>query len=94
MDFLLTEEQEILRDSIRNFSQKEIQPFVKESDEKGEWPEQLTKKLAEYENRDEEFVRNIYDSFKDQPNSALKGLMSPSSRIKGKISRDVDPGIQ
>jgi len=47
MDFLLTEEQEILRDSIRNFSQKEIQPYVKESDEKGEWPEQLTQKLAE-----------------------------------------------
>ncbi len=47
MDFSLTEEQEILRDSIRNFAQKEIQPYVKESDEKGEWPEALTKKLAE-----------------------------------------------
>jgi len=47
MDFLLTEEQEILKESIRNFAQKEIQPFVKESDEKGEWPEELTEKLAE-----------------------------------------------
>jgi len=47
MDFSLTEEQEILRDSIRNFTQKEIQPYVKESDEKGKWPEQLTGKLAE-----------------------------------------------
>ncbi len=47
MDFALTEEQEILRDSIRNFAQKEIQPYVKESDEKGEWPEELTKKLGE-----------------------------------------------
>lgn len=46
MDFLLTQEQEILKESIRNFAQKEIQPFVKESDEKGEWPEELTKKLA------------------------------------------------
>lgn len=46
MDFLLTEEQEILKESIRNFAQKEIQPFVKESDEKGEWPEDLTEKLA------------------------------------------------
>lgn len=47
MDFLLTEEQEILKESIKNFSQKEIQPFVKESDEKGKWPEELSKKLAE-----------------------------------------------
>ena len=47
MDFLLTQEQEILRDSIRNFVQKEIQPFVQESDEKAKWPEEWTKKLAE-----------------------------------------------
>jgi alkylation response protein AidB-like acyl-CoA dehydrogenase len=47
MDFLLTEEQEMLKDSIRNFAQKEIQPLIKESDEKGEWPRVLTKKLAE-----------------------------------------------
>jgi len=46
MDFLLTEEQEILKQSIRNFAQKEIQPFVQESDEKGEWPEEWTEKLA------------------------------------------------
>ncbi|NIO49888.1 MAG: acyl-CoA dehydrogenase [Candidatus Aminicenantes bacterium] len=47
MDFLFTEEQEILKDSIRNFAEKEIQPFVKESDESGKWPEELTKKLGE-----------------------------------------------
>lgn len=47
MDFLFTEEQQILRDSIRSFAQKEIQPFIKESDEEGKWPEELTKKLAE-----------------------------------------------
>ncbi len=47
MDFLFTQEQEILKDSIRNFAEKEIQPFVKESDEKGKWPEELTKKLGE-----------------------------------------------
>jgi alkylation response protein AidB-like acyl-CoA dehydrogenase len=46
MDFLLTEEQEILKDSIRNFAQKEIQPLIKESDEKGEWPGSLTEKLG------------------------------------------------
>lgn len=47
MDFLFSQEQEMLRDSIRNFAQKEIQPLVKESDEKGVWPEPLTRKLAE-----------------------------------------------
>ncbi len=47
MDFLLTKEQEILKDSIKNFAEKEIRPYIKESDEKGEWPEELTKKLGE-----------------------------------------------
>jgi alkylation response protein AidB-like acyl-CoA dehydrogenase len=47
MDFLLTEEQEILKESIRKFAEKEIQPLIKDSDEKGEWPETLTRKLGE-----------------------------------------------
>ena len=47
MDFSLTEEQVILRESIRNFAQKEIKPLIKEYDEKGEWPEELTAKLGE-----------------------------------------------
>jgi len=47
MDFLLTSDQEILRDSIRSFARNEIQPLVNESDEKGSWPEVFTRKLAE-----------------------------------------------
>ncbi|MFZ2053329.1 MAG: acyl-CoA dehydrogenase family protein [Candidatus Aminicenantales bacterium] len=47
MDFLLSEEQKSLRETIRNFAQKEIEPLIKEFDEKGEWPEVLTKKLAD-----------------------------------------------
>jgi alkylation response protein AidB-like acyl-CoA dehydrogenase len=47
MDFLLSEDQKLLRDSIRNFAQKEIQPVVREIDEKGVWPADLTRKLAE-----------------------------------------------
>lgn len=47
MDFLLSEEQVLLKDSIRNFALKEIQPFVKESDAAGKWPEAFTAKLAE-----------------------------------------------
>jgi alkylation response protein AidB-like acyl-CoA dehydrogenase len=47
MDFLFTEDQKLLKETIRNFAQKEIQPLIKDADEKGEWPESLTKKLAE-----------------------------------------------
>ncbi len=47
MDFLLTEEQEILKDSIRKFAEKEIRPLIKESDEMGRWPDILTRKLGE-----------------------------------------------
>ena len=47
MDFLLTPEQTQLRETIRNFAQKEILHLVKESDEKGEWPKELTRKLGE-----------------------------------------------
>jgi alkylation response protein AidB-like acyl-CoA dehydrogenase len=47
MDFLLSEEQRSLQETIRNFAQKEIQPLIKEYDEKAKWPDILTKKLAE-----------------------------------------------
>jgi len=47
MDFLFTEEQKLLKDTIHHFARKEIQPLVKEYDDKGEWPEILTKKLAD-----------------------------------------------
>lgn len=47
MEFLLTQEQNLLKEAIRNFAQKEIQPYIKESDEAGCWPEELTKKLAD-----------------------------------------------
>lgn len=47
MDFLLTQEQEALKEAIRNFAQKELEPMVKESDEKAFWPEEFTQKLGE-----------------------------------------------
>ncbi len=47
MDFLLNDEQKMLKESIKKFAQKEIQPLVKEGDQKAEWPEGLTKKLGE-----------------------------------------------
>jgi hypothetical protein len=47
MDFLLTEEQGLLKDSIRKFAQKEIQPHVRDCDDRGEWPAEFTRKLAD-----------------------------------------------
>ncbi len=47
MDFLLSDEQKILKESIQKFTQKEIGPLVKESDREGRWPEVFTRKLAE-----------------------------------------------
>lgn len=47
MDFRLTEDQKALKESIRHFAEKEIRPLIKESDEKGEWPADLTRKLGE-----------------------------------------------
>ncbi len=47
MDFLFTEDQILLRDSVREFAQKEIAPRVKEMDEKKEMPLDLIKKIAE-----------------------------------------------
>ena len=47
MDFSLSQEQELLKEAIKNFAEKEIEPLIKESDERAQWPEGLTKKLAE-----------------------------------------------
>jgi alkylation response protein AidB-like acyl-CoA dehydrogenase len=46
MDFLLTEDQKMLQQSIRAFAEKEVRPLIKEYDEKGDWPEGLTRKLG------------------------------------------------
>ena len=45
------------------------------------------KSLAEYENDIEAICRNIFDLFNENSNSILFGLLSPSSKTKGKISR-------
>ena len=47
MDFLFSEEQQLLKESIRNFAEKEILPYVREWDEQGRWPAELTRKLGE-----------------------------------------------
>lgn len=45
------------------------------------------KRMAEYENSTEESLRDIFDLFHTDPNSALIGNLSPASKSKNKISR-------
>ena len=45
------------------------------------------KTLAEYDNEIDGFCREIFDHFTDKSDSVLLGMMSPASRVKGKISR-------
>lgn len=45
------------------------------------------KKLADTESSSEELMREIYDRFNSGSESPLFGLLSPSERQKGKISR-------
>lgn len=47
MDFQLTEEQQMVRDTIRDFAEKELAPGVAERDEKCIFPGEYVKKLGE-----------------------------------------------
>ncbi len=47
MDFSLTREQEILRDTVREFTQREVVPKALVLDEKGEFIQDLVMKIAE-----------------------------------------------
>jgi alkylation response protein AidB-like acyl-CoA dehydrogenase len=47
MNFDLSEEQKMIRDTVRDFSEREIKPIAMELDEKGEFSVELTKKMGE-----------------------------------------------
>ncbi|HPC02223.1 MAG TPA: acyl-CoA dehydrogenase family protein [Syntrophales bacterium] len=47
MDFKLTEEQELIRKNMREFTEKHVDPIAVEIDETSRHPEELFKKLAE-----------------------------------------------
>ena len=47
LNYDLSEEHQILRDSIRDFAEKEIKPLAEELDEKEEFSLDLVKKMAE-----------------------------------------------
>lgn len=59
------------------------------SKQKGVPPELLLdiKKLAEYENDQEEFLRELFDIFQKDTSSCLYGKLSPASKSKGKLTR-------
>lgn len=44
MNFELTEEQQLIRETVRDFAEREIKPVAKELDEKAEFSHDLTKK--------------------------------------------------
>lgn len=47
MNFELTEEQELIRQTVRDFAEREIKPLAQELDEKETFSEELTKKIGE-----------------------------------------------
>jgi len=47
MDYTLSTEQEILRDSVRSFAENEIKPVAQELDEKEEFSFETMQKMAE-----------------------------------------------
>lgn len=48
MEFKLSKEQEMIRDVMRQFAEKEVKPIAKEIDELGRFPEETVGKMARY----------------------------------------------
>jgi len=47
VDELLTEEQLMIRDSVRNYVKKEISPIIEDYAQKAEFPEHIVKQLGD-----------------------------------------------
>jgi len=47
MDFELTEEQAMIRATVRDFAEKEIAPVARENDRNGHFPADIVKKMGE-----------------------------------------------
>ena len=47
MDFELTEIQQMIRETVRDFAEREIKPIAHDLDEKAEFSEEITKKIGE-----------------------------------------------
>ena len=48
MEFKLSKEQEMVRDVMREFTEKEVKPIAKEVDETGRFPRETVEKMARY----------------------------------------------
>ena len=48
MNLELTEEQQLLRKSVREFAESEVRPLAKELDETGRYPRDLFRKAADH----------------------------------------------
>lgn len=70
--------------------QEETKLFIDINTKQRSVPNELLldiRKLAEYETETEAIIGEIFDLFNTDPQSPLLGLMSPSERMKGKVSR-------
>jgi alkylation response protein AidB-like acyl-CoA dehydrogenase len=47
MDFSFTDDQRLIRDTVRNFMETELRPLVRENDREGRFPEAQVRKLGE-----------------------------------------------
>src|SRR5678815_5386822 len=47
LDELLTEEQKLIRESVRNYVKKEISPIIEDYAQRAEFPEQIVKQLGD-----------------------------------------------
>src|SRR5687768_17233473 len=47
VDALLTEEQKLIRESVRSYVKKEISPIIEEYAQKAEFPQQIVKQLGD-----------------------------------------------
>ena len=47
IDDLLTEEQKLVRESVRNYVKKEISPIIEEYAQKAEFPQHIVRQLGE-----------------------------------------------
>ncbi|MFW9935836.1 MAG: acyl-CoA dehydrogenase family protein, partial [Candidatus Thorarchaeota archaeon] len=47
MDFEFSQEEQMFRETVRDFAQKEIRPYTREMDETGKMPKGLIKKMAD-----------------------------------------------
>jgi glutaryl-CoA dehydrogenase len=47
VDELLTEEQKLIRETVRNYVKKEISPIIEDYAQRAEFPEQIIKQLGD-----------------------------------------------